>query len=215
LKVAVESTERPWEGEPPDLLSRCQVITDDKAANRAMGDLLTEAAENDMPVAWDLETNCLKPDNKDAAIASCSLAIADRAIAFPWSRVMADAVKGFLESNFRKIASNMKFEDRWARRVIGCRVRNWWHDTMLAAHLLDNRKAVTSIKFQAFVHLGMEDYDSVVKPYLQSKESGGYAINRVFQCDWPTLLRYNALDSLLEYEVAVIQRKLMFLKGEK
>lgn len=214
--------ERPWGKEVPDLRKDCRIIMDDKKAVKEIKYMWQSALKSNDPVAWDLETNCLKPDNATAAIACCSMASrwnTDRqnsgyAIAYPWTQATADATKEFLKSPVRKIASNMKFEDRWARKVIGCRVKNWWHDTMLAAHLLDNRKAVTSIKFQAFVRLGIEDYDSVVSPFLKATDAGGYAINRVFRCDWPTLLEYNALDSLLEYEVALIQRRLMFPQGE-
>lgn len=212
LKAAVaKAAKRPWKGSPPDYEKWCTVITDDREAAECLR-TITERPVG--PLAWDFETNGLKPDNDDMVAASCSVAFKSEsmtgpaAFAFPWTRRTHKAMKLLLESPCPKIASNMKFEDRWARKL-GIKVRNWWHDTQLAAHVLDNRKAVTSIKFQAFVLLGMPDYDSTVKPFLEAAESGGYAKNRVFRCDWRTLLIYNAMDSLLEYEVARVQRKLL------
>jgi len=206
LKVA---NSRPWGPEgPPDYEKRCEVILDESAAVQKLVWFYDRVLQKNKPVAWDLETNGLKPDNDDMAVASCSVSDGKETFAFPWTKRVQAGMKVLLESPCPKIASNMKFEDRWARKL-GIKVRNWWHDTQLAAHVLDNRKAVTSIKFQAFVLLGQPDYDSTVKPFLESSEAGGYAKNTVFRCDWPTLLRYNALDSLLEYEVARIQRKLL------
>ncbi len=204
--------ERPWEESPPKYEDRCHVFQDDGTAERAIGHIVNTAEKRNLPVAWDLETNGLKPDNKSAAIACCSMATGGQSIAYLWTKRTAEATREFLKSDLRKIASNKKYEDRWARKVIGCKVKNWWHCTMLAAHLLNNVKAVTSIKFQAFVHLGVGDYDSSIKEFLVAKEPGGYATNRVFRCDWPSILRYCALDSLLEYEVALIQRR--FIDGE-
>ena len=80
---------------------------------------------------------------------------------------------------------------------------------MLAAHVLDNRGGISSIKFQAFVLLGQPDYDSSIKEYLKSRDPGGYGLNRVKQAPVKPLLLYCGLDSLLEYLVAKKQKKLL------
>lgn len=98
----------------------------------------------------------------------------------------------------------MKFEERWTVAKLGCKVRGWHWDTMLAAHILDNRSGITSLKFQAFVHLGISDYDSHISPFLYSKHPN--ETNRIDQVDDKSLLLYNGLDSLLEYLIMKKQK---------
>ncbi len=110
------------------------------------------------------------------------------------------------------VTANCKFEERWSLKHFGVPVNNWHHDTMIAAHVLDNRPNVTSIKFQSFVLLGQPEYDAGVHPYLESSPAdvarcGGNATNRVRQVDFHALATYCALDALLEWKVARIQRR--------
>jgi len=111
------------------------------------------------------------------------------------------------KSPMPKIASNLKVEDRWTRAKLGHRVRNWYWDTMIAAHVLDNTPGITSIKFQAFVHLGQGDYDSHIKPFLKARKESKF--NRIHELDLNDLLLYGGLDSYLEYWVAMKQIRLM------
>ena len=78
---------------------------------------------------------------------------------------------------------------------------------MLAAHVLDNRPGITSLKFQAFVLLGQENYNSHIKPFLKAKK--GSKFNRIHELDLNDLLLYGGLDSYLEYWVAMKQIKLL------
>ena len=84
-------------------------------------------------------------------------------------------------------------------------VRNWKWDTMLGAHTLDNRPGITSIKFQAFVMLGVDSWDWPIKPFLKMKNKGGNVPNRLKDAPLTTMLKYNGLDSLYEWHVAVKQ----------
>ena len=104
-----------------------------------------------------------------------------------------------------KIAQNLKFEDRWTRVKLGHPVRNWLWDTMLAAHVLDYRRGITSLEFQAFVQLGVQLYDKHIKPYLKSV--GQSRFNRIKELDLKDLLLYNGMDSLLTYKIAMKQMK--------
>jgi hypothetical protein len=109
-----------------------------------------------------------------------------------------------------KIAANMKFEEIWSREILKIRVANWLWDSMLAAHNLDNRQEITGLKFQAYVNYGIIDYDSHIKPFLQSKEeNNGNAFNRIHEVDLFDLLTYCGIDSMLEYRLAFDQMKLM------
>lgn len=203
IKEAVLTTKRPWK-DIPDFKSQVEVIFDtDKAAQ-----LIDKFARSKRPVAFDYETNMLKPDIDRAKIVCCSLSDGKRTIAFPWCGRVIEAMRRFLRSRVRKIASNMKFEHRWSLAKLKVQVRNWYKDTMLKSHVLDNRPGINSIKFQAFVRLGQESYDEHIKPFLKS-EGGGYDENRIDEVDPHDLMVYCGLDSLLEWWVASLQHKEM------
>lgn len=159
-------------------------------------------------IAWDYETNCLKPDAAEAKIVSCSVAWGrtnvERCIAFPWHGEVIPAMSALLRSDLPKIASNLKFEDRWTHAKLGHGVKNWAWDTMIAAHVCDNRPGITSVKFQAFVRLGTAVWNDKVSPFLKS--APGRKLNRIFEeIDLMDLLLYNGLDSVEEFRVACAQ----------
>lgn len=173
--------------------------------------LETLLKEQSGDLAFDYETTGLKPDSKEQEIVSVSFCWAGvDTVAFMWDDAVAPLVSKVLQSKkFRKIASNMKFEDRWTRAKLGHPVARWYWDTMLAAHLIDNRRGITSIKFQSFVELGIGDYDAHIHPYLDSGSSNG--LNRIRELDKDELLLYNGLDSLLEYVIYQKQREVIGL----
>jgi len=51
-----------------------------------------------------------------------------------------------------------------------------------------------------------------IKSYLRSKEEGGNALNRIREVGMESLLKYCALDSLLEWKVAMVQRRQLGLE---
>lgn len=202
LKAATKLDYRPWRKIPDYKAQIVNVLDPDKAA-----DLIDSMVKKGRPLAFDYEANCLKPDSSQSRIVCCSVSDGRLTIAFPWTGRAVQAMKRLIRSKSKKIASNMKFEERWTRAKLGLSVRNWDHDTMLAAHVLDNREGICSIKFQAFVLLGQESYDDHIKPYLQSKEKGCYSLNRIDRCDLDDLMTYCGLDSLLEWKVARIHKR--------
>lgn len=159
--------------------------------------------------AFDFETDRIKPDSKSASIVCCSVSDGTRTLSFPWIGKAVDAMKEFLMSDVPKIGYNIKFEDRWVAKVCGRSAKNWLWDGQIASHILDNRDRITSLKFQSFVRLGAPDYDSAVKPYLSLTEEGFGANgrNRIREIDPKVLMTYNAIDSLLEWQLAMIQMK--------
>lgn len=152
-------------------------------------------------VAFDYETNRLKPD-ENSIIVSCSLCLRGKdTIAYTWQGPAIKATGALLlDKRVPKIAANIKFEDRWTRVAFGKKVANWKWCTQTMAHVLDNRRGITSVKFQAFVRLGQDAYDEHIKEFLQSKR--GKSINRILEeIDLDDLLLYNGMDSLLEYHI--------------
>lgn len=204
LKLGVSKAEsKPWE-EVPDYKKQIEIIT--RPSQAAM--ILREMVKKGGAIAPDYETNCLKPDGEGTEIVSCAVCWRGRrTISYPWQGEAIDATGELMKSPMPKIAANLKFEDRWTRAKFGHKVRNWYWDTMVAAHVLDNTPEITNLSFQAFVLLGQENYDAHIKPFLQSKK--GSRFNRIYELDLNDLLLYGGLDSYLEYWVAMKQIKLI------
>jgi uracil-DNA glycosylase family 4 len=203
LRTAVALEKSPVPTESLDLHSRIDVVLDKSEARMR----LLELVRSKGILAFDYETTGLKPDDKKHRIVSCSFCT-DRERA--WACMMVPILYPLLtrvlrNKKLKKVASNLKFEERWTRAKLGVGVRNWHWDTMLAAHILDNRSGITSVKFQSFVLLGAPLYDSAVSPYLEAKTANGF--NRIDQIPERDLLLYNGMDSLLEYRVMEKQKE--------
>ena len=197
IRTAVRLKERPWK-KVPDYAG--QVVCEKSHRGAAL--LVKMLCFEGNTLAFDFETNMLKPDSKRSRIVSCSVSDGHTTVAYPWhGKAIEYTLKMLRAKNIRKVGYNLKFEDRWVRAKYGFGVRNWLHDGMNVAHGLDNRGGISSLRFQAFALLGQEDYDSHIKPYLKSKEDGGYEENRIDQLPLDDLLLYNGLDSLMEYKV--------------
>ncbi len=193
---------KPWDV-LPDYESRVEIITN---THHAVS-LIKEITKANKPTAVDYEANCLKPEYNGARIKSCSMCNDKRTISYLWYGDAIAATDEFLRSPVPKIASNMKFEERWTRFFLRHSVNNWFWDTMLAAHVIDSRSDITSIKFQSFILLGAVPYDRHIKPYLTTTNKNH--INRIDELPISELLLYGGLDALYEYEVSKIQRKIV------
>lgn len=194
---------RPWQS-VPDYESRIKLVTDEREAAAAIYDYIDEGKA----VAVDYETTCLKPDGPHAKIVCCSIANKTRCHSFLWHPKLVEPMREFWQSDVPKIASNLKMEDRWTRRILGVEVNRWSLCTANAAHVLDNRSEITSIKFQAFIHLGVDIWNTHIEQYLKPKdEKCGNAPNRIHEVGWKDLLLYCGFDSVYEYEVAERQSK--------
>lgn len=199
LEAAFKLSGRPWK-EPPNYVKEVSV-----EVSHSMAACQLEALQGYKdPIAFDFETDRLKPDHPDARIVCCAVTDGSRTLSYPWHGEAIEATKELLASPVPKIGWNIKFEDRWCRRF-GIKVKNWVWDGMLAAHVLDNRSSTTGLKFQSFVRLGQESYDDEVHPYLAGE--GGNGANRIRNVPLDKLLLYCGMDALLEYKVSEIQRK--------
>lgn len=202
LKAAVAKKGRPWGDSAPNYHD--EVNIEMSTSNAAIGIAAMHTLGD--PVAFDFETDRLKPDHKESRIISCSVSNGINTVAYPWVGDVIDATRELLMSDVPKIGYNIKFEDRWCRKMFGKGVRNWTWDAMLAAHVLDNRPGITGLKFQAFAVLGVDSYEDKVKPYMKA-DGGGNARNRLDQCDLKQVLLYNGMDALLEWQLAQAQMK--------
>ena len=165
-------------------------------------------------VAFDYETTGVKPHSKLQKIVTAAVAIdQNTAYAFPMPKKKKARLPFFKllsNSKIRKIAQNLKFEDNWSVVKLGVTVKNWFWDTMIAMHLIDNRPGVSGLKFQVYVYLGIIDYDSAISNYLKSKQKGGNNLNQIHKLTdtkdgLKQVLEYDALDSIYAYRIALLQ----------
>jgi uracil-DNA glycosylase family 4 len=195
---------RPWKT-PPEWRQDVECYMDDGEAVWALKRLVDPAPA----VSFDFETDRLKPDSPDARIYCCAVSDGNKSVAFLWRGEAAKACVRLLRSDKPKIGYNLKMEERWALAKCGGRVKNWVWDGMQAAHVLDNRRRITGLDFQAYVRLGQPDWHSGAHEFLVSKQDGGNAVNRVFKSNPLEMLRYCGMDALLEFKVAEHQIKEM------
>lgn len=204
LEEAFKLKEAPYPEGTPDYPALVERILDDAQAAKVIRKMI----EHGGTVAFDYETDRLKPDHPDARIVSCGVCWeGKKTIAYPWYGDAIKATSELLRSPSKKYGWNLKFEQRWTKALLGHGVRNWEWDGMLAAHTLDNRQGITSAKFQAFVLLGLSPWDRAIKPYLRAEESN--KPNRIGELPLDDLLLYNGIDALVTFEMASKQRKVM------
>lgn len=168
-------------------------------------------------LAFDYETTGLKPERKDQRILSVSFCYEGRETFAGYIDVSChDALRAvLLNERLRKVASNKKYEHRWGIQKLGTVTQGWDWDTMLAAHVIDNRQGITSIKFQSYIHFGVADYGSAIRKYFDDapdddSDSGANSLNvAAFSPDEDPIdrLRYNGTDSIMEYKVMEKQKE--------
>lgn len=167
--------------------------------------------------AFDYETTGIKPHAEGHKIICASIAdTPDHAYAFmmPEKRKELRPFLNFLANKkIRKMAHNMKYEETWSAYRLRQPVQGWYWDSMLAAHILDNREGICGLKFQTYINFGVVDYDSDVAPFLKSAEKkDGNAFNKLIEPDVVAkikdkLLTYCAMDSIYQYRLAQLQIK--------
>ena len=169
------------------------------------------------PFAFDYETTGLKPHSSGHEIICASICFSqNKAYAFPivgasdavitlWKELLSDP-------SIPKIAHNMKFEHQWTHSILGTGVLGWDWDTMLASHILDNRRGICSLKFQTYVNFGVAGYDDDVSSYLKGVDSKNSNSPNKIQELWKQpqgrvkLLTYCGMDSLFTYRLAMKQK---------
>jgi uracil-DNA glycosylase family 4 len=168
-------------------------------------------------ISFDYETTGLKPHAKGHRIICVSLAVnEDEVYAFEMPKELSKR-EPFLnilkDKNIKKMAHNMKYEDTWSLIRLKTKVRNWYWDSMLAAHIIDNRPGVTGLKFQTYVNFGISDYNETVKYWLNAiDDKNANSLNRIQEYfntkeGRKEILTYCALDSIFQYRLATRQMK--------
>lgn len=194
----------------PDADKFCEILRTKEAVSQYLVDVLRYKPNG---LAFDYESSGLKPHKRGHRIATVSMCWqAGKAVAWEWKNTDIPLFKRIMENpNIGKIAANMKMEDHWTAVRGRCEVKGWLWDTMQAAHVLDNRKGITSLKFDVYKRFGVTDYSSPIDSYLtsNSKEFGANAFNRVFEAPMGELLLYNCKDGFYTFHLAKEQMKEM------
>lgn len=223
LRLVAEIERRPYD-KVPDWKKKIEILYDEDRIVKAIDRFIKKGG----PVAIDFETNMLKPDSKEGIIVCAAICWkGKRTIAFPWHGVkVLNAFQRLMRAGNPKIAHNLKFEDRWfvnkqphahevVRYILGEMggVKNWGWDTMVNAHLIDNRPGVCALDFQLFVNFGLSPYSQHISPFLAQKLS--YGINKIKEVNMEHLLLYCGIDALGCYKLAMMQRKRLMIEGWK
>lgn len=178
------------------------------------------AAVNDTQRRWmayDYETTGLKPHNDEHRIISCAIADnEDSAYAFMMTDEVKPAFRRWLDApHIRKIAHNLAFELSWNKEKMGTYGESMDLDTIIAAHIWDNRdRSAKGIGFLAPMLLGCRPWDNVVSPYMEpdpaeEKRCGDNAVNSLMNAPPREVLLYNAIDALVEFRVAIVLMRLL------
>ncbi|RJQ26111.1 hypothetical protein C4577_04215 [Candidatus Parcubacteria bacterium] len=212
LENAFTLKEKPWKESPPDYKKKVKVVVEPEKAAEIIYEIIRKKPKL---AAFDYETTTLKPDGPKSEIDCCSISDGEITVAYPWYGPTIKATEEFLfDKEIGKIAANMKFESRWTMKQFGKKIRNLVWDTMIAAHVLDNRSGICGLKFQSYVLLGQPSYDDHISPFLRSVKQGCNEVNRVKEIGLKQRLLYCGLDSLLEITIARIQMKKMGISYE-
>lgn len=204
LRDAIRITKRPWENGVPDITKTVLLLTDPKKIQAFLKDAVKIGI-----TACDYETTGLKPEWENHKLWSMSIAFVRdgklMSVAFPVYKENHDAIRFYLTGPGKKIAANMKFEERWSYAKLGVRVNNWYWDTMQAAHIENPSRGVTGLKFQAFARLGVPFFADEVEKYFESEDNR--KVNNIAAAPMTALLTYNAIDSAVEFLLASVQMK--------
>ncbi len=163
---------------------------------------------NSRMTAFDIETTGRKPEGDCHSIYSAAIAYlrqdgSSHCVSFLVTSETEDFLKRYLQSPVRKIGANNKFEIRWCRVILNTDIRNFCWDTVISAHIEDARKGIVSVKFQAFAKLGIRYYAHAMEQYFDGDTNTD--TNSIYSADQGTVLRYNAMDSLTELDLGILQ----------
>ena len=201
LKRAVEADGAPLEKEWNSII---KLLHFDTAI-----DALKNCLLNDTVIAIDFETTGLDIYKKGHSTASFAWANEHNSWSVPvehpyWNTTQQQQIKKLIgkilrKPKLRKIVHSIAFEYQWTKHQFGVEPNNFFWDTQLATHVLDNRQGIARLKFQAFMRWGIGEYDKEADQYIKTDPKTGF--NNMLKMPVDALLEYNACDTLYTYEL--------------
>lgn len=171
-------------------------------------------------IAFDIETTGLKPHAKGHEIVCAAIADSpEHAYVFmlPKTRKELKPLLDLLSNeNINKVIANSKFELTWCKVILRTDIKGHIDDTMIAAHIFDNRQGITGLKFQVYVCFGIIDYASEISPYLEGDKTNANSFNKIKELialpdGKEKLLKYNGYDAIYEFRLKLLQQTIMNL----
>jgi uracil-DNA glycosylase family 4 len=203
LQNALEQSLKPF---PKFRNERTQIVPIEDSFS--ISSILRQALEDNRPLTFDYETTGLKPYREGHKIAYVGFArSSEQAYAFPFIEGEVGRLWRLLLSKrgVLKIAHNMKFEHIWSKMILNAEIKNWYWDTQLAAHVLDDRSGITSLGFQVAMRYGDFTFKNDADPWLKAPHGNDF--NRVFDAPVGTMLYRVGLDALYEAKLYEDQQR--------
>lgn len=97
-----------------------------------------------------------------------------------------------------KIIQNAKFEDQASRYVFGIKKLVNSFCTMLATHVVDERRGCTSLDFQNLTRFGIPPYSETIKPFIVPKTKD-HKVNTIRKAPHNDMITYAGLDVITTY----------------
>ena len=197
--------------------SECSVITDVKEAITFL-----QLMQEEEVTSFDYEASGIKLHKKGHKIYCMSISNGIMSCGFPIfydNKPFMRNLKRYLRSkNVGKISHNMAYEYQAGHVMFGYTTENFIWDSMLAAHVLDNRSNITGLKIQTYMRFGICGYDAKADQYIKaSKEDvklyGTNAFNNMDKMDIADMCMYCAKDSHFTYHLYDWQQKQIY--GDK
>jgi uracil-DNA glycosylase family 4 len=181
----------------------------EKEAERYLTRLLDNPPER---IAIDFETTGLKPQSKGHKVVCAAIADSrERSRAFPVTPVTKPPLRRVLRTpRIQKVGQNIKFEQLWAGERLGAEIQGWAWDTVLASHLLDNRRGVCSLEFQSYVQLGLLGFKDETSDMLAGVDPKNANSKNQAELIPPNVLKMRCgMDALATYRLAQKQEEQM------
>jgi len=183
------------------LVDKCIEIVDENGSIDIMNKISLEKGQ----IAIDYETNCLSPFRESAELVSCSIYFKGISYAFMITTENTKLLTRILaDKNISKIIANVSFEKAWTNKHLGCELNGKIDDIVIQNSVLYNKKS-NGVKLQSVAQLGIFDYAKDITPLLKSSDGSHY--NRIHEINKRDLLRYNAIDSLVEFWLFKLHQK--------
>lgn len=192
-------------------LKDVHLLMDIKEIQKAFKQILkTKAA-----TAFDYECTGIKPFIQGHKIITMAISGDFGTFAFPvdyqkyWNdkyfTIVSDLIIEYLSNdNIYKVSHNARFEKMWSSEILGVHPKVDWC-TMDTQHIIDHRRGITSLKFQAFVRWGIREYDRLAKMYIRSDKNESF--NKMDEMPLGDQLLYVALDAKLTRFLYFEQKK--------
>jgi DNA polymerase-1 len=168
-------------------------------------EFLKSIKDNDI-IIFDYETNSLRSMFDNSKIICMSICKNNKTYAFPIfldEKFILELKSIFENEKIFKIAHNINFENSWTKNYFKSDIKNWFWDTMLCSHVLDNRRDITGLKFQIYINFGVVGYDDNISFFFKSD---GY-YNSIQNADIDELLLYCGIDSYFTNLLYQIQKR--------